>query len=337
MKSMTTILKHRDANVYIEELPNGKNKIHVELINDDLFMPIKACETRYPIDLIGKILDLKGPNYLCDEILRDESPGYVQRTLKNDLLSYRDEEEFKNKRLLDFGCGAGSSTMILARMFPHTQIVGIELEEKLLSIARLRVTHYGYNNIELMISPAPNSLPPNIGYFDYVLLSGVYEHLLPNERETLLPQIWSVLKPGGILFLNRTPYRYFPVEEHTTSGLLFINYLPDKLALSYAQRFSRRKLKNKSWEELLRGGIRGGSEEEVLSILNHCPQKPILLNPSRFGMKDRIDLWYIQTQCGKARYAAIKILFLLSAKLVKLLTGLTVVPGLSLAIKKGEL
>jgi 2-polyprenyl-3-methyl-5-hydroxy-6-metoxy-1,4-benzoquinol methylase len=334
MKSMTTILKHSDANVYVEELPTGKNKIHVELINDDLFMPIKACETSYPIGLIDKILELKGPNYLCDEILRDESPNYVQKALKYDLLGYRDEEEFKNKRLLDFGCGSGSSTMILARMFPHTEIVGIELEEKLLSIAQLRTTHYGYKNIELMISPNPYSLPPNIGYFDYVVLSAVYEHLLPNERETVLLQIWSTLKPGGIFFLNQTPYRYFPVEAHTTSGLPFINYLPDKLALFYAQHFSKRKLKNNSWKELLRKGIRGGSVKEILSILTHCPQKPILLSPSRFGMKDKIDLWYIQSD--KVRFVVIKRLFLLSVKLLKWLTGVTIVPSLSLAIKKGE-
>ena len=101
---------------------------------------------------------MKGPAYLCDEILRDESPDYVQKSLKYDLLSYFDEEGFKNKRLLDFGCGSGASTMILARMFPNTEIVGIELEETLLSIAKMRANHYGYKNIELIISPNPNQL-----------------------------------------------------------------------------------------------------------------------------------------------------------------------------------
>jgi 2-polyprenyl-3-methyl-5-hydroxy-6-metoxy-1,4-benzoquinol methylase len=334
MKSMTIILEHKDAYVHVEELPTGKNKIYVELINDDLFMPTKTCETFYPIDLIDKILDLKGPTYLCDEILRDESPSYVEKSLKYDLLAYLKEEEFENKRLLDFGCGSGGSTMVLARMFPHTEIVGIELEEELLSIAQLRAAYHGFNNIQLLISPNPESLPPNIGNFDYVVLSAVYEHLLPSERETVLPQIWSILKTSGILFLNQTPYRYFPVEMHTTSSLLFINYLPDKLALYYAQHFSKRKLKNNNWKELLRKGIRGGSVKEILSILTRCPAIPILLSPSRFGMKDRIDLCYIQS--SKVRFVAIKRLLLLSFKLMKRLTGVTIVPSLSLAIKKAE-
>lgn len=331
---MTTIIEHKDANVHIEELSTIKNKIYVKLINDDLFMPTKTCVTSYPIGLIKKILDIKGPAYLCDEILRDESPDYVQKSLKYELLGYIDKKEFRNKKLLDFGCGSGASTMILARMFPHTEMVGVEIEEKLLSIAQLRATYYGYNNIQLMMSPNPETLPPRIGFFDYVVLSAVYEHLLPNEREILLSQIWSILKPGGILFLNQTPYRYFPIEMHTTNGLPFINYLPDKVALYYAQHFSKRLLENQSWSELLKKGIRGGSVEEIMSILSRSPETPILLNPSRFGINDRIGLWYIQS--GKVRFVAIKRLFLLSAKLLKRLTGIIIVPSLSLAIKKAE-
>jgi 2-polyprenyl-3-methyl-5-hydroxy-6-metoxy-1,4-benzoquinol methylase len=335
MQTTMTILNHKDAKVHVEGLPTGKNRICVELTNDDLFSPTQRCETSYPIDLIDTILHLKGPAYLCDELLRDESPDYVQKSLKYDLLSYLDIEELENKRLLDFGCGSGASTIVLARMFPHTEIVGIELEEQLLSIAKLRATYYGYKNIELMISPNPCSLPSSIGCFDFVVLSAVYEHLLPNEREVVLLQIWSILKPNGILFLNQTPYRSFPVESHTTSGLPFINYLPDKLALLYAQHFSNRKLKDKSWKELLRAGIRGGSVKEILSILSNCPQGPVLLNPRKWEIKDRIDLWYVHAQSGVVRLGLAKRVFRVLAKLLQWLTGVTIVPGLSLAIRKG--
>ncbi len=329
---MKTLLKHKDANVFIEELSSGKNKIYVELLNSNLFMPKSTCETSYPLDLITKILEVKGPNYLCDEILRDESPDYVQKGLKYDLLSYLDKEEFKNKRLLDFGCGSGASTMILTRMFPQTEIAAIELDEKLLSVAKARANYYGYENLELILSPSADKLPPDIGNFDYAVLSAVYEHLLPNERATLLPEIWNILKPGGILFLNQTPYRYFPVETHTTSGLPFINYLPDKAAHLYARYFSKRKLKNYRWEELLRRGIRGGSVGEIIRILNDRPEKPILLNPSKFGTKDRIDIWRITSN-----KTVIKKLFLFSTKFLKFLTGITMLPYLALAIKKSEI
>ena len=328
--NMKTTLKHKDGNVFVEDFPSDKNKVYVELLNKNLFMPTNTCETSYPIDLIDKIL-LKGPNYLCDEILRDESPDYVQKRLKYSLLSYLDEEGFKNKSLLDFGCGSGASTMILARMFPQTKIVAIELEEKLLSIAKARANHYGCKNLELMLSPSADKLPLSIKYFDYVVLSAVSEHLLPNERTILLPKIWSLLKPGGILFINQTPYRYFPIEKHTTGGLPIINYLPDRAAHFYAQHFSKRKLKSNSWEKLLKMGIRGESIKEISRILNSCSQKPIFLNPSKFGIKDRIDLWYITE---KTKFVIINKLFLFSTKFLKFLTGIIMLPTLALAIKK---
>ncbi len=330
-----TVLTHRDACVHIEKLPNGKNKVDVDLLNG-LFSPIRSCETSYPVDLIHNILEVKGPGWLCDEIMREESPDYVvQQSLNVDLLSFRTAEEFKGSRMLDFGCGSGASTMVLARMFPDTEIVGIELEERLLSIARLRAAHYGYGNLKLVLSPDADMLPPSIGTFDYVVLSAVYEHLLPNEREPILRQLWQALKPGGILFLNQTPYVGFPIETHTTGGLPFINYLPDKLACLYARHFSKRDLQDRSWKELLRMGIRGGSVREVTSLLNRTGHHAILLKPVVPGMEDNIDLWYVQAR-SNPRLAAAKKLIFHSCKLLKTLTGAVMVPYLSLAIMKGE-
>ena len=70
-----------------------------------------------------------------------------------------------------------------------------------------------------------------------------------------------------------------------------------------------------------------------MSILARNTQIPILLRPSRYGMNDRIDLWYAHS--GKIRYVMIKRFILLFAKLLKMLTGVILVPTLSLAIKKG--
>jgi len=293
------ILKHEDANIKVEELASGNRLISIEPLKKGLYVRHRVWETSYPIDLIEKILEAKGPGWLCDEIMREESPGYIKEAMKYNILCYVSEEEFKNKKILDFGCGSGASTILLRRMFPASTIVGIELEEKLLSIAKLRARHYGFDEIKLIVSPEADSLPEDIGRFDYILLNAVVEHLLPDERKTLLQKIWDHLKPGGILFLNGIPHRYLPVEFHTTSGLPLINYLPDKPAYFYARYFSRRNLKNKSWEGLLRKGIRGSTVSEILNILKISPLKPILLNPCRMGAKDRTDLWYIQSRKNK--------------------------------------
>ncbi len=314
--------------MHVEALANGRRQVRVELTNPDLFSPMTSCETSYPTELISTILRFKGPSYLCDEIMREESPAYVQKSLKYDLLGYVKEEGFENARVLDFGCGSGASTMVLARMFPRSEIVGVELEECLLSIAQCRASYYGYKNVRLLLSPNACSLPAAIGDFDFVVLSAVYEHLLPNERNTVLSQIWSILKPHGILFLNQTPHRFFPVEAHTT-GLPLINYLPDKAAHLYACHFSRRKLRNLSWNALLRAGIRGGSVHEILGILTDRAE---IKEPSNFGMKDRVDLYRFES--SRTQLRAPKKMYLCLAKLVRKATGIAVLPYLSLAIGK---
>ncbi len=330
---MNISLKHELAEIEIESpASKNKNRVKVTPVRDDLFVPVKSCETNYPVELIKKILEVKGPAYLCDEIVREESPGYVQRSLHFDLLSYVDLKQFSGKRILDFGCGSGASTMILGRMFPDSKIVGIELEEKLLSIARSRAEHYEMeNNVELLQSPDGNSLPADIGEFDFIILSAVYEHLLPSERKKLLPLLWSHLKEGGILFLNQTPYRWFPVELHTTSGLPLINFLPDSLALIYAQRFSKRNLQGVDWNTLLRKGIRGASVGEIFKILKENKASPVLLQPDKEGSRDRVDLWYVKYRSSKM--FIVKVCYYLF-KAIKVITGLVILHNLSLAIQK---
>jgi len=103
------------------------------------------------------------------------------------------DEASNGRRVLDFGCGAGASTMCLARLFPDVAIVGIEVDERLLGLARRRVQNYQFPNVTLACSPSPMELPPDLGRFDGVVMSAVYEHLLTHERAQVLPLLWSVI------------------------------------------------------------------------------------------------------------------------------------------------
>lgn len=329
---MSINLARPDGEVKIEELPDGRRLVSVTASDANMFVPIGGCETSYSIDLIKHIADVKGIAWLCDEISRDENPKYVRRSLENDLFAYFDRGDFTNKRILDFGCGSGASTAILARMFPKAEIVGIELLEDLLSIARQRVEHYGFTNVDLRHSPDGSRLPDNLGQFDFVILSAVFEHLLPEERRTVPPQIWSVLRGGGHLFINQTPNRLFPFELHTTM-LPFINYLPRRLAYAAARKFSRQIDKNDSWESLLRQGIRGATVREILRVLPEDKGKPYLLEPSKSGIKDRVDLWFLNT--NRERMVRLKSAAKVVLKAMKFMTGVSFVSDLSLAIRKG--
>jgi len=268
---MITRLIHPDASIGVEEM-NGRRTISVEP-RDGLSILGKRWVTDYPLELIEHVLRVKGPVWLCDEIRRDEDPLYVQRFLHWDILNHVGKEDFAGRRMLDFGSGCGASSMILARMFPEAEIVGIELVSEFVELAQHRGRFYGVENrVSFRSSPGPKSLPPKIGTFDYIILSAVYEHLLPNERQVILPLLWSHLKQYGIIFLGETPYRWFPIETHTT-GLPFINYLPDRMALYCARRFADGVSSTASWTDLLKMGIRGGTMRGILAILNREGRK----------------------------------------------------------------
>jgi len=169
---MPVLLEHADVRVRVEELPGGRRSISVEPADGPVFIPAVYYETTYPVELIRLILRAKGP-HLIDEIRREEDRGYVRKSLEADLFLHARPHEFRGKCLLDFGSGSGASTVVLARMLPETEIVGVELVGELVEVARARAEHYGLNRLELTVAPDERTLPGGIGEFDFVVLSGV--------------------------------------------------------------------------------------------------------------------------------------------------------------------
>lgn len=331
---MIHTLEHKDGLVEIEEVECNKRVIYVKVADHEKKTQKFSRVTSYPVSLIQMLLDVKGPKWLCDEIARDEEKSYVQKYIAKSTFSYVDDNVFLRKDILDFGCGSGSSTMVLARLFPNARITGIDFVEKFLNVARSRAEFYNYKNVEFFCSPEPGTLPQGIRKkkYDFIFLSAVFEHLLPQERKNIMPMIWAYLKPGGILFLNETPYRYFPVESHTTGGLPLINYFPDWLTLYMSRYLSKTVPRNTTWPDLLRMGIRGGTAGEIVATLSNEKEKPHVLNPYRLGIKDQSDIWY--KVAAERTLSPLKKLIITVLFFCKKITFAKLTPYLSLAIQK---
>jgi 2-polyprenyl-3-methyl-5-hydroxy-6-metoxy-1,4-benzoquinol methylase len=301
--------------------------------NPDLYVPRHSVETTYPDALLLNCLEQYGFCWLCDGIARDEDSSAVEKALFLGVFSFVSREKFAGRRLLDFGCGSGSSSALLARLLPDTEIVGVELDRSLLKLASAKMAHHGLRNVRFQASPCGTRLPENIGSFDFIVLSAVYEHLLPNERCELMPLVWAALRPGGVLFINQTPHRYFPVDTHS-SGLPLVNYLPDRLTHWAVTRLAKRSELNKSpvWEDHLRGGLRGATENEILTRLTSGSEtQAVLLDPCVPGLKDRVDLWFWGLS---PRYRPVKRILRLLLKAAYRVTGSVVTPNLTVAIQK---
>lgn len=300
---LAAVLTAAEGSVEVLPIPPDRSKVTLKPHDPDAFIPRANCETSLPLDVISAFLNVSFA-WLCESLARHDDPEYVRNILRGQLLAYFDASDFNGKRLLDFGCGSGASTLCLGAMFPEMEVVGVELNPSLVDLARQVLAVRHLPNVHFVTSPDPKSLPPEIGTFDFVTLSAVYEHLLPEERRLVMPLIWSSMKYGGALFVNQTPHRYFPYEHHST-GLWLINYLPDWLSLLLARNFSTinpEVNKSRDWAVHLRGGIRGGTEAEILRNLQLAGTgRPTIMQP-RDG--DRAAYWLSLT--NPQRYRRVK-------------------------------
>ena len=292
----------------VEIRPKGDAGFEIELLprKSNLYIPRKKCQTTFPLEMIQYWLERTGFCWLCERLSRHEDQTTITAILKRQLFAYFSPEEFAGKKLLDFGSGSGASTLAIARMLPQTEIIGIELEADRVEIANRMKAYRGSQNVRFLCSPAGDQLPEDTHDFDYVMLSAVYEHLLPGERKALMPLLWSSLKTGGAMFINQTPYRYSPYEAHST-GLWFINYMPDAMTHWTARHFAKRNPDNRSkdWNVHLRGGIRGATEKEIIRNLTQGDmQSARILQPRQNGLRDRADLWLSAT--NPQRYRTLK-------------------------------
>jgi SAM-dependent methyltransferase len=260
------------------------------------------------IEYLAKRIGCAGLAKFVNRFKDNAVPG----VLRSQLFSYFRPEEFRGKRLLDFGCGYGASTFGMANLLPETEILGVELLQERVEVAEKIAALQGISNVRFLCSPSGDQLPDDIAQFDFVMLSAVYEHLLPRERRIIMPLLWSAMKEGAAIFINQTPYRYFPFEHHST-GLWFINYMPDKLAHLVARKWSRSDpseydpaiQQSLNWETHLRGGLRGATEWEIIRNLTRGKKvEARILQPRPECARDRADYWFART--GQRRFRILK-------------------------------
>lgn len=100
-------------------------------------------------------------------------------------------------RILDLACGTGISTLAIARRFPASRIVGVELREEYLAIARAKMQRLGLHQVELVLSRAEDYRAPEP--FDCVSSSYLAKYA---DLERLVPNCRAMLKRGGVLVMH---------------------------------------------------------------------------------------------------------------------------------------
>lgn len=192
--------------------------------------------------------------------------------------------ETEGKVILDAGCGSGYKSLILAEANPGAKIVGIDLSEESVKLARKRLQYHGFENIEFH-ALSIEDLPSLNQQFDYINCDEVL-YLLP-DPVVGLKAMKSVLKPDGIIRTNLHSSlqrsSYFAVQKvFKIMGLMddnprdmeielakeIIQDLKDDVAIK-ARTWSYPAEKNEEWmlANYLLLGDKGYTVPEVFSAL----------------------------------------------------------------------
>lgn len=127
--------------------------------------------------------------------LSGECPEYFARGRIEHLRGWwTDEGRPEPRSVIDYGCGIGLATALLARTFPQARVLGLDPSAKSIERAGRQWTD---RRVHFEVLTDTAEAPP----VDLIHLNGVVHHVPPVDRDRLFDDLASRLAPGGLLAL----------------------------------------------------------------------------------------------------------------------------------------
>ena len=116
-------------------------------------------------------------------------------------------------RVLDVCCGSGASALHAAEVVgPTGFVLGVDLAEKLLDLARLKAAARGLQNTEFRVGDLLDLRLPEAEFDAVVCVFGIF--FVP-DMPAAIRALWRVVRPGGKLAITTWGPRFF--EPATTA------------------------------------------------------------------------------------------------------------------------
>lgn len=171
-------------------------------------------------------------------------------------------EELKFGQVLDIGCGTGTRTAAIFSLFPSMKVYGSDISMEMLKRARNK-------NLNGLICSDMQSLPFRSEYFEIVtcLFNAIGYLGVQNQRTMVFEEIYRVLKPGGLLFID------FMNRWHLGEGLSFKRSAIEALRMNLRSSIPNRENQGNQYFNLqigdrqIKGFVHGFTYQEIITFL----------------------------------------------------------------------
>lgn len=142
-----------------------------------------------------------------------ESKEYFAKGRVDWLASKLDALGLQPRRILDFGCGTGTSAPMLTGKFQKASVLGVDISKSSIETARKT---YGSPRVEFKVTD--NYQPA--GEMDLAFCNGVFHHIPLAARAAAVETVWRALRPNGIFaFWENNPWN--PGTRYVMSRIPF--------------------------------------------------------------------------------------------------------------------
>ncbi|MFH1138109.1 MAG: class I SAM-dependent methyltransferase [Pseudomonadota bacterium] len=143
--------------------------------------------SRYPRfqAFMTELSNAKHTQVLVDQFLPGVDRGRITALLKQGV------------KVCDLGCGEGVAALLMARAFPCSEFIGLDISAEVIEQAQARADREGLKNLRYLVRDAARLAQQGefTDYFDYVVaFDSIHDQTAPLAA---LESVRSILRPGG--------------------------------------------------------------------------------------------------------------------------------------------
>ncbi len=163
---------------------------------------------------------------------------YIRKVLKRIIPEIRSSQ----RRIYDAGTGFAQYTYFIAKKFPETEILAVDIKDDYIHDAREFFKKLNYNHVFFEIEDLTKITHDAV--FDLILCVDVMEHIEDDQK--VLNNFYSALKRDGYVIIN-TPSIFGGSDVHNESDESFIG---EHFRTGYSKEDLSKKLKNAGFTKI---------------------------------------------------------------------------------------